>query len=179
MFKKRLPLIAGVLLLCILSCFIVTNNNTIKDEITRFRTNRSLDEAKKEFLDATRQAPLELDSLIISEISKPYIPDDRPECIVSYSYQVFTSDNDYGVIRSMFLEKLASLGWSQSRTERTPDTQINFLGANGHLLVAILPMSEFERHKIDVPDSQLEGETVYAILYLYKNPDPDTCFLAG
>jgi hypothetical protein len=179
MSKKRLSFVVGILLLCIVSCLVPLNLSTISDEITRYKTSRSLDEAGAELSNATNQIPLESDSLILSEIDKPYIPDDRPECIVSYSYQVFASGNDYEATRSMFVEKFAALGWKPGRTKFTPYVQINYLSPSDYLIISIFPSSEFERLKINIPNSLLDEEKAYAILYTYQYPDPDTCFLAG
>lgn len=178
MLRKRLSLVAGISLFCIVFGVVIINFNAINEEITDFKTGQSLGEAKKEFLNATLQVPLEVDSLILSEIEIPYIPDDRPECIVSYSYQVFEFDNNYDVTRSTFVENLVALGWRPSRTEFTPDVQVNFLSPNERLGVWIFPWSEFERFKIDIPQSSSNDANLYAIFYEYKNPNGETCFLA-
>jgi len=164
--------IAGVLFFL---CLLAASWHRITDEVTRFKTGRSLDEANQALAAVIRDVPLKEDRLIASEINTPYIPDARPYCIRSISYQFFASEHDYEVTRAAFIKKFEDMGWESRRGPGTPYVLINFFKPSGYIRVSIFPQSEFESFRIEYTNIG-NDKNIYAVEYRYEYPNGEICY---
>ncbi len=174
MSRGRLILLSLVFML--ISCLMLTSWHNIRDEVMRWNLSRDLPEAREEFSQAVQQIPLEGDELISSEFSDFRILDSPPDCIRSRGVQIFASTNSYETTLSRFVEKFEDIEWDSRRhPEETPDSVINYMSSNKHMLISVLPLSEFDTFWVDYPDNLQEEGNIYTIIFRYHRPDAETC----